>query len=297
LPDNVTVVGGQDQVAPAGTALPESLAVSVRDERGTPIAGVTVQWAVVLGGGAVSPASSVTGANGVARASRTLSANAGAHTTTATVTGVAPLTFSAVAQIQGATQMGDNSAGPGADTVLGTLTEIEQPLVVLVLDQNGVPVRGVVVQWEATGGGSVAAPTGVTDAGGQSIMEYTFGREARSGYGARASVPGLIGSPVVWTSMSAHPGNPVALEKTGGDGLVVQAGGQVVHTVTVFDSHGNGAHGVTIEWTAAGGGGSIVPAQNITGQGGRAEATRTLGAGTGEQTTTARAAALPGSPS
>jgi plastocyanin len=295
-PATVLAAAGQDQIAAASTVLPDSLAVVVRDAAGAPLPGVTVSWNAATGGGAVSPASNVTNAAGLARAARTLSANAGTHTTTATVAGLQPVTFTAVAQIQGATQIGSNAIGPLADTVLGTLTEIEQPLIVVVRDQNDVPVRGVIVHWEATGGGSVAAATGVTDAGGQSIMEYTFGPQARGNYGARASVPGLIGSPVEWTTLSAHPGNPVSLEKTNGDGLVVQAGGQVVHTVTVLDSYGNGVQGVAIAWAAAAGGGSVASPQSFTATGGRAEMLRTLGAGTGEQTTTASAATLPGSP-
>ena len=38
--------------------------------------------------------------------------------------------------------LGDRSMGPLGDTVLGTMTEIEQPLKVLVVDPNGVPNPG-----------------------------------------------------------------------------------------------------------------------------------------------------------
>lgn len=191
--------------------------------------------------------------------------------------------------------LGDRSMGPLTDTVLGTMTEFEQPLKVLVLDPNGAPIPGVVVTWTASGGGSVAHTTTLTDAGGESFVEYTFGPEARAGYGATASVRGLIGSPVVW-DLRAHPGRPVALLKARGDGEVVRAGGQVVHTVVARDSHGNGTHGVTIEWTVTSGGGSITPTRSFTVKGGHAEATRTLGAAPGDQMTTAVAPALPGAP-
>ena len=56
----------------------------------------------------------------------------------------------------------------------------------------------VVVSSTASGGGSVAAATSVTSTGGEATIEYTFGTEVRGGHGATASVPGLIGSPVVW---------------------------------------------------------------------------------------------------
>jgi plastocyanin len=231
----------------------------------------------------------------MSRTLRTLGPDAGGQTTRATVNGLAPATFDAMAQIQGAVQMGSKTIGPLTDTVLGTMTELEQPLNVLVLDHLGVPVPNVVVAWTASGGGAVSASTSRTNAGGEAMIEYTFGAQARGGYGAMAAVPGLIGSPIVW-DLQALPGNPVALQKTGGDSLVAQAGGPVVHTVTARDAYGNGTHGVTIQWAAATGGGTIFPAQNITGNGGLAEATRTLGSGLGEQTATAGAPVLPGSP-
>jgi plastocyanin len=294
-PASVDVWAGANQVAEAGSPLPLPLAVIVRTPGGSPLSGVTVTWAIISGGGGVSPTTSVTGANGTASTERILGPNAGEQRVTATVAGLTPLTFTAIAQIQGAVQMGSRSIGPLTDTVLGTLTEFEQPLKVLVLDHLGVPVPGVIVTWTASGGGSVSSPSKATDAGGESIVEYTFGAEARDGYGATASVPGLIGSPVTF-EMRAHPATPVALVKTGGDGLVVQAGGQVGHTVNARDSYGNGTQGVAIGWAVAIGGGSVNPANNFTGNGGHAEATRTLGSGIGEQTTTATAAALPGAP-
>lgn len=295
VPASIVASAGNGQVGPAGQACPESLAVIVRDAGGSPLAGVTVAWAVVSGGGAVSPATATTRADGTAKALLTLGPNAGAQSTTATVSGLPAVTFSAIAQIQGAVQMGDRSIGPLTDTVLGTLTEIEQPLKVLVLDQNGQPVQNVVVSWRATGGGAVSAAHKATDAGGESIVEYTFGAVAGGGYGAEASVPGLFGSPVVW-QLTAQPGNPAGIQKSGGDGLVVQVGGQVVHTVTAHDAHGNATPGVLIQWATVTGGGSVFPAQGFTGVGGAAEATRTLGAGTGIQTASATASGLVGSP-
>jgi plastocyanin len=256
---------------------------------------VTVTWDVAGGSGSVSPATFVTGAGGLARTQRTLGLDAGGQATHATVSGLPPLTFDAVALIQGAVQMGSRTIGPLTDTVLGTMTELEQPLNVLVLDHLGIPVPNVMVSWTASGGGAVSANSSLTNAGGEAMIEYTFGAEARGGYGATAAVPGLIGSPVVW-DLQALPGNPVTIEKTGGDSLLAQAGDPVVHTVTARDGHSNGTQGVTIHWAVAAGGGSIFPTQNFAGNGGRAEATRTLGSGLGEQTATAGAPALPGSP-
>lgn len=304
LRTGVTFVGTDYALPTVHADRPTSCRVLRRRRPGSTRAGiaglgnVTVNWTVATGGGDVSPPTSVTGANGIARSNRTLGPNAGAQIVNATVAGLPTVTFSAIALIQGALVIGDRSLGPLTDTVHGTLREIgpgEQPLKVVILNHVGDPVPGVNVTWAASGGGSVSTTSAVTDAGGESIVEYTFGSEARAGYLASATVTGLVGSPILW-DLTAHPASPVALVKSGGDGVVVQAGAQVGHTVTTLDSYRNGAYGVTIVWAIGSGGGSITPAQNITGAGGRAEVTRTLGPGVGEQKTTATAAALPGAP-
>ncbi len=56
----------------AGGRLPDSVAVRALDANGAPVAGVTVAFAVLAGGGSVSPASVVTDAGGIARTDWTL---------------------------------------------------------------------------------------------------------------------------------------------------------------------------------------------------------------------------------
>ena len=114
----LTGTGGDDQVGVAGQALATPLTVIARDAGGSPVAGVTVTWAAATGGGSVAPPSTTTNAGGMATATRTLGPGAGAQTTTATVSGVTPVTFDAVAQIQGATNIGSRFQSPLTDTVL-----------------------------------------------------------------------------------------------------------------------------------------------------------------------------------
>lgn len=276
---------GNNQIGAAGQALATALSVVARDAGNNPVSGVTVTWAVASGGGSVAPATSTTDAAGSASASRTLGPGAGTQTTTATVAGVAPVTFSAVAQIQGATQMGSRFQSPLTDTVLATT--IAEPLIALVTNQSGTPVPGVIVGWSASGGGAVSHTVDTTDAGGESQVNYTFGATAGM-YGAQAAVAGLIGSPVSYT-LTAGAGNPATIAKSAGDGLTTAPGGQVTHTVITRDAHGNPRNGVTIDWALGVGGGSLNTTQNITGGSGTASVTRTLGAGTGTQTVTAAA--------
>ena len=62
----ITNAAGDDQLAPAGTAVVINPAVRITDEHGAPVAGVTVTFSVVSGGGSITSASQVTDANGIA---------------------------------------------------------------------------------------------------------------------------------------------------------------------------------------------------------------------------------------
>jgi hypothetical protein len=90
---------GADQTALVGTVLPDSLRVLVSDAAGSPAAAVQVTWSVVDGGGAISPATSATGSNGIAAAQFTLGPNAGQQHAQAAVSGLAgsPVVFTATA--------------------------------------------------------------------------------------------------------------------------------------------------------------------------------------------------------
>jgi len=289
-PNTIAVSAGNNQVGAAGTALPESLAVIVRDQAGAPLAGVTVTFTITAGGGSVSPASRVTNAAGIAKTRRTLGPNAGTQTVNAGAGSLTPVQFSAVSQINGAVNIANSTTGPLTDSVGAIKAE---SLIVLVTDQNATPAQGVTVTWASTGG-SVSAASVPTSAAGLSKVRFTYGTAAGN-QTATATVAGLVGSPVSIT-LNATAGTAVSIAKTAGDNGTAAPGSQVSYTVQGRDTHGNPKSGVTIDWAVATGGGSITPAQNITGINGTASATRTLGAGTGTQTATAAAPNLPSAP-
>ena len=68
----LTIVSGNRQVDTVGQTLELPLTVVLNDTLGQPIAGATVDWSVVTGGGSVSPGSVVTGVDGQASATYTL---------------------------------------------------------------------------------------------------------------------------------------------------------------------------------------------------------------------------------
>lgn len=290
-PATMTVSAGNNQVGAAGTALPESLAVIVRDQAAAPVPGVNVTFTVAAGGGSVSPSARATNASGIAKTRRTLGPNAGTQTVSATAGTLTPVQFSAVSQINGAVNIANSTTGDLADTVGAIEAE---SLVVLVTDQNATPVQGVAVSWASTGG-SVSAASVPTSAAGLSKVRYTYGTAAGN-QSATATVTGLVGSPIT-IMLSATAGTAVAIAKTAGDNGTASPSSNVNYTVQSRDTHGNPKGGVTIDWAVATGGGSITPAQNTTQSNGNATAVRTLGSGAGDQTATATASGLPGTPS
>ncbi len=101
-PASIAIVSGNNQTALAGSALPTALGVSVKDSSGRAFAGASVSWSVVAGGGSVTPATSTTDSGGLATTNWTLGGASGANRVTATVAGITPVTFDAMA-VAGAT--------------------------------------------------------------------------------------------------------------------------------------------------------------------------------------------------
>ena len=90
-------VAGDGQRDTIGAILAESLAVRVIDRAGNPLEGISVTWGHGPTAGFIDPANSITDRDGIARARWTLGRVPGAQVASATVTGVPPLTFGAVA--------------------------------------------------------------------------------------------------------------------------------------------------------------------------------------------------------
>lgn len=288
----ITKTGGDNQVGPAGQAL-GALEVTVKDGSGAALSGLTVTWSAASGGGSVSPPTSVTGADGKATTVRTLGPGAGAQTTSASVTGATAVTFSHVAQIQGATQIAASGSATRSDSVKSTV-----PFSVIVKDQNNANVAGVIVNWAVTAGGGLLSQTvDTTDAGGISSVNLTLGQSATA-QTASATVTGLIGSPVLFTD-NAAAGNAVSMGLNGGNNQAgpVSTALPTPHSVIVRDAYNNPKTNVNVSWAVGLGGGSITPpAGTTTDASGIASVTRTLGAVAGVHTDTAKATGLTGSP-
>ncbi|HEV2130959.1 MAG TPA: Ig-like domain-containing protein [Longimicrobiaceae bacterium] len=97
-PARLEIHSGDDQRGTKKTPLPDPLAVRVTDAQNNPVPGVTVTWTIQSGKGTVTPASSETDANGIARTQWTLGSKPGSQKARASVTGISSVTFSAQAR-------------------------------------------------------------------------------------------------------------------------------------------------------------------------------------------------------
>lgn len=291
-PSQIVASAGENQVGAAGQQLGAALEVTVKDASGSPVANVTVTWAVASGGGSVTPASNTTGADGKATATRTLGPGAGAQTATATVSGVTPATFHHIAQIQGATQIAANGPLVHNDSVLSTV-----PYAAVVRDQNSQVVAGVIVTWSVTGGGAALSQLAdTTDVNGIVSTNLTLDQTA----GPRsvlATVTGLQGSPVTFIE-NGVAGNATEMALNGGNAQVgpVSTALATPHSVIVHDLYGNPKPGFTVTWVLGLGGGSLSTTTPATSAAGIASVTRTFGAAVGVSSDTAKVVGLSGSP-
>ncbi len=231
----IAVNGGSGQSDTVLATLATPISAIVKDEHNNPVPGVIVIW-TVSGGGQVSQATDTTDGAGITSVSRTLGSAAGTQTTVATVTGLfgSPMTVTSGATAGNAAQMalnGGNAQTGVKGTALGT------PHSVNVRDASGNPKAGVTVTWVVgVGGGSVSSGSPVTAANGIASVTRTLG-DTIGTQTDTASVSGLTGSPVVFTSTSGTapvtaavavgPSNTLTFSP---DSVVLASGGTVTWT-------------------------------------------------------------------
>lgn len=279
-PAAIRILEGNGQSGRVGEALADSLLVQVLDDTDTPVQGATV--VVELTGATPEPDTITTDQTGRGSFRITLGSEVGEMAGDVRV--IAPESpdevsagFTVIAVASSANGLAGVS-GDGQTAAVGT--ELPQPLVVQVTDAFGNPIEGVTVTWTAEGGGTVSAPSTVTDAEGRTSVTRTLGSTA----GAQttlASSEGLAGSPVVFTH-AATAGTPSDVQIVSGNEQVAAPGAALPEplVVRVVDQDGNPVVGAAITWVPVGGG-TLDPTTGSTDANGHASTTWTLGATAG----------------
>jgi Bacterial Ig-like domain (group 1) len=163
------VVSTNNQTGAVGTALATPLSVKVVDQNGNAFSGATVSWGVAANNGSLSATTSTTDANGLATIVWTLPNVAGSYAVTASIANGQAVTFIATATAAGAKSLSIVS-GNNQSVAHGTVT---QAFVVKAVDANGNPVAGVPITWATTGGGTLSATSGTTNASGTAQVTLT----------------------------------------------------------------------------------------------------------------------------
>jgi hypothetical protein len=207
LPAQLSSNDGDNQAAAVGSAVATAPSVVVKDSSGAPVAGATVTFTVVAGGGSITNPVAVTGTDGIARVgSWMLGRQAGGNILAATTAGAANsvVTFRAAGMAGMATQIVLNG-GNNQTTTVGT--PVTTPPSVVVLDQFNNPVAGVAVTFTVTSGGGVVSPTTsvATSASGiAAATSWTLGPAAGTNT-LTATATGLAGSPVTFSAAASVP--------------------------------------------------------------------------------------------
>lgn len=168
----VAAATATDQSAATSSAVAAPPGVRVTDDFGNGKSGVTVTFAVTVGGGSRSPATVDTDADGLATlTSWTLGASAGLNTLTATAAGLtgSPVTFNANGVATLPTQIVVQSGGSQTGIVAGSASAA---ITFRVKDGSNNPVQGVTVNFTADGG-ILSVASAVTNASGDAAVTLT----------------------------------------------------------------------------------------------------------------------------
>ena len=261
---SITATSGSGQNAQINAPFGAPLVATVRDAGGNPVSGATVTFAAPASGasgtfaGGVNTA--ITNASGVAT-SAVFAANGtiGSYTVSASVPGVATAASFALTNTTGPAASITATSGSGQS--VPTNTAFGAPLVATVRDAGGNPVSGVTVTFAAPASGASGtfaggANTAVTNASGVATSATFTANGTGGSYVVTASAAG-VATPASF-SLSNTGGTPSSITATGGTPQAADAGSAFASPLlaTVLDANGNPVSGVTVTFTAPGGGGA-----------------------------------------
>lgn len=162
----VAIVSGGGQIAPVGTQVAIRPTVQIRDAFGNGVSGTSVTFAVTLGGGTVQGATSTSDQNGRASPGGwVLGPVAGVNRLSATVAGLAPVTFTATGQT---VSLGSITIAVGDGQEAAPLATVAVAPSVVIRNQFGAVLANVPVTFAiGVGGGTMVGPATVnTNASG-----------------------------------------------------------------------------------------------------------------------------------
>lgn len=289
-PTAMSSSGGANQTATAGSLISVSPSVIVRDNRGNPVAGVTVTFTPGLNSGSVTGGTALTDALGVATVgSWRLGGTAGTQTLTASLAGLPDVVFTATASVGAAAAVQVVGQAILGDVPVNGLVS---PLpMARVVDANGNPVSGAIVTFEVVDGTGVtltgSTKTTVADGLAQ-LTSWRIGTTAGA-YSVRALVAGVTLTVDVTWRVTGTPLAAALVTVSSGSlqtqSATASAAVASIPVVRVTDTYGNAVPGTTVTFTVGTGTSTVGSASTMTDALGFASVgTWTMGAGSGTRT-------------
>lgn len=269
-PSEITVVAGNGQTGSVGSELPNPLVVRVNDAQGRAVPGVSVAFKLGTGadGGDTAPDTALTGADGQASSLWVLGGTEGQQTVNAEVVGEG-LVASFAAQAERTSVLTLELAGGDEQTGI-TGSQLADPLVVRLVDENGDGVRDRAVSWVvATGDGTASPESSDTDEDGFASTAWTLGPLAGD-HTLNAVISGVGVVSFTATAVGSGDTDPSAdLSTIAASPASIEAGtGQSTITVTVLDGQGAAIAGAAVTLSATGSGNVLTQPSGPTGSDG-----------------------------
>ena len=267
---------GDNQTGLTGGVWAAPFVVEVRDQYDAPLAGTTVTFTVLTGGGRLSAGTTTTDANGWAASTLRLGTSPGPNTVEVSVEGISEtVTFTAEA-------ISPTLRSVSGDNQIATVgTTLANPFVVEVHDGTGNPLVGVGVSFVVrTGGGTLSTGTTTTDANGQADSTLHLGTDTGVNT-VEVSVEG-ISETVTFTAEAISP----TLRSVSGDDQTATVETTLANpfVVEVHDGTGNPLAGVAVTFVVRTGGGTLSAETTTTDANGLAASTLYLGTDAGTNT-------------
>ncbi|HUR95009.1 MAG TPA: invasin domain 3-containing protein [Gemmatimonadales bacterium] len=264
-PAEIIVARGNRQSGTTGEPLGDSLVVKVMDRFGNPVLGAEVTWTAEVGG-SVSPATSVTAADGLAATERMLGATLGTYVTTAELRGVANDPEPAVFLATGVAARLALVVAPPAAATAGVPLSPQPALQLQDADGNDVAREGVIVTVQISSGeGELAGGTSATSnaAGRATFTDLAV----RGSPGTRALAFTADGFASATAAVAVGVGAPAAIEPAAAvdQSAVVATAVPVLPAVLVRDADGNPLAGIPVTFRVTEGGGRLTGATPVTG--------------------------------
>ena len=233
-PSTLVAVSSTSVSGVAGVALAAPVSVRVTQRSGSPATGVVVGFSVVTGGGALNPVNATTNDQGLATTTWTLGPLAGTQSISASVSDLAPVTFTAVAAA-GAPTVLSKTAGDGQSVAAGA--SVATVPRVRVFDATGNGIAGVSVTFSVTaGGGSVSGGVVTSGADGSAApTAWTLGTKV----GANTLTATVTGGVTATFTATAVAGSPQSLTFGVQGPSELKVGDRLALATHAFDAYGN----------------------------------------------------------